>query len=250
MPPVTTATLAEVLTHPALVRLGGGPGLLPASAAVPAWSWAELSGRLCELGPGREPAVLTAAMALVRDAQRAGEPAAWVALGEDLFHAPDAAAGGVDLAALPVVRTGDLAAAGRAADLLLRSGAFGLVVVDLLAAGERAVLPAPLQSRLVQLALRHDAAVLCLRRASPEAPSLGSLVSLRAVATRCRVGEGRYLCRVDVRKDKRRGPGWSWQGVWCGPDGLPSPGSHRVKTAPVPAPPAAAPARPPAPPAS
>ncbi|MDD5720637.1 MAG: recombinase A [Candidatus Krumholzibacteria bacterium] len=228
---IAPAALAEVLAHPALRRLCAGascpsPLAAPAAApqaapvAAPAWSRAELSGRLCELGPGREPAVLTAAMALVRDAQRAGEPAVWISLGNDLFYPPDAAAGGVDLAALPVVRARDLAAAGRAADLLLRSGAFGLVVVDLLAAGERAVLPVPLQSRLVQLARRHDAAVLCLRRAGPEAPSLGSLVSLRAAATRRRVGDGRYLCRVDVRKDKRRGPGWSWQGVWRGADGL------------------------------
>lgn len=217
--PAASPALAEILAHPALRRLGAGAPR-PAPAAAPAWSRAELSGRLCELGPGREPAVLTAAMALVRDTQRAGEPAAWVALGDDLFHAPDAAAGGVDLAALPVVRAGDLAAAGRAADLLLRSGAFGLVVVDLLVAGERAVPPPPLQSRLAQLALRHDAAVLCLRRARPAAPSLGSLVSLRATAGRRRLGPGRYACCIEVIKDKRRGPGWSWQGVWRGPDGL------------------------------
>lgn len=215
------AGLAEVLAHPALIRLGeAAPDLAPAVA--PVWSRAELSGRLSELGPGREPAVLSAAAALLRDAQRHGEPAAWVAVGEDLVYPPDLAAGGIDLARLPVVRAADAAAAGRAADLLLRSGAFGLVIVDLLAAGARvrAGLATPLQSRLTQLARRHDAAVLCLRRPAPDGGSLGSLVSLRAEASREPLGPGRFRCRVDVVKDKRRGPGWSWQEVWRGPEGL------------------------------
>ena len=127
------------------------------------------------------------------------------------------AAAGVDLDALPVVRAGDAAAAGRAADLLLRSGAFGLVVIDL---GRRAQLAVPLQSRLVQLAQKHDAAVLCLTETPVGRPSLGSLVSLRALASRRRVGGGRYVCEVEGVKDKRNGPGWRWQGVWHGPDGL------------------------------
>ena len=77
-----------------------------------------------------------------------------------------------------------------------------------------------LQSRLVQLALKHDAVVLCLTATRPEAPSLGSLVSLRAEASRRRVGEGRYACEIHVIKDKRRGPGWRWREVWRGPAGL------------------------------
>ena len=39
--------------------------------------------------------------------------------------------GGIDLDALPVVRVPDARAAGRAADHLVRSGGFGLVVIDL-----------------------------------------------------------------------------------------------------------------------
>ena len=208
------AALAEVLEHPALVRFRAAE---EAAQAAPLWSCAELAGRLCELSPGPQPAILSAAVSLVRDAQRAGEPVAWVAVGNDLFYPPDVAAAGVDLAALPVVRTEDAAAAGRAADLLLRSGAFGLVVVEL---GRRAHLAVPLQSRLMQLAQKHDAVVLCLTETPAARPSLGSLVSLRALASRRRVGDGRYVCEVSAVKDKRRGPGWCWRGVWRGPDGL------------------------------
>lgn len=216
---LATGGLATVLEHPALVRLGqtlGRPGT-HADPSQDVWSFAELQGRLCQLTPDAQPAVLTLAVDLVRQAQATGETAAWVAVGDDLVYAPDVAACGVDLAQLPVVRAGDAAQAGRAADLLLRSGAFGLVVVDL---GDHASLAVPLQSRLVQLALKHEAAVVCLARTRPEAPSLGSLVSLRAVVGRRQVGAGRHVCRVEALKDKRQGPGWQWEGVWHGADGL------------------------------
>lgn len=207
------ALTAEILEHPALLRLRA-----PEGAPAPAvWSRAELAGRLCELIPGPQPAVLSAAFALVFEAQADGHPVAWVTAGESCFYPSDVADAGIDLAALPVIRVADSAAAGRAADLLLRSGAFGLVVLDL---GRQARLADPLQSRLVQLALKHDAVVLCLTETPPEAPSLGSLVSLRAEATRRRLGEGRYACEIHVIKDKRRGPGWRWREVWRGPEGL------------------------------
>lgn len=206
--------LAPVLEHPALMRLAA-----PAPDAVPdaGWSLVALRGRLVELSPGPRPAVLSVAVALVHQAQLAGEPVAWVACGADPLYAPDVAACGVDLAALPVVRVDEAAAAGRAADLLLRSGAFGLVVVDL---GRHASLAVPLQSRLVQLACRHEAVVLCLTATPDTNPSLGSLVSLRATASWRRLGPGRYACAVSALKDKRQGPGWRWEGVWHGPDGL------------------------------
>ncbi len=206
--------LAPVLEHPALVRLGS---LEAAPRTADAWSLADLQGRLVELSGGPQPAVLSVAVDLVRQAQLAGEPTAWVTVGPDVVYAPDVAACGVDLAALPVVRTDEPAAAGRAADLLLRSGAFGLVVVDL---ARQARLAPPQQSRLVQLALKHDAAVVCLTHTPPGAPSLGSLVSLRAAVSRRRLGPGRDLCRVEALKDKRQGPGWHWEGVWRGADGL------------------------------
>ncbi len=212
--------LASVLQHPALTRLKA-PEIAPSVGCT--WSLSALTGRLCELGPGAAPAVLSAAVALVRDAQKTGEPTAWVATGPDLFYPPDVVAAGVDLAALPVVRTTTCAAAGRAADLLLRSGAFGLVVVDLGGRGQssvRANLDIPVQSRLVQLALKHEAAVLCLTDTPAGQSSLGSLVSLRAAASRRRVGPGRYTCEVTAIKDKRHGPGWRWQEVWRGPSGL------------------------------
>jgi len=208
-------TTAELLTHPALRRLG--EDLAPVPESAPAWSWAELTGRLCELSAGADGALLSAAMSVVLDAQLNGDPVAWVSATAATFYPPDALACGVDLAALVVVRTGNARAAGRAADVLLRSGAYGLVVLDL---GTSAALPTPLQGRLVQLASKHDAAVLCLTDKPPEVASLGSLVSLRGQAQRRRDPGKGFLCCIGALKDKRRGPGWSAEEARRGPDGL------------------------------
>jgi len=104
-----------------------------------------------------------------------------------------------------------------AAERLLRSGAFGLVLIDL---GKDPNLPAALQSRLLGLAQHHHSALVCLTQKAEETPSLGSLVSLRAHAVRSWLGQERFVCEARVRKDKRRGPGWSQSEVYRGPLGL------------------------------
>ena len=183
------------------------------------WSRSELGGRLTELSACGDSSALTLAFALIADAQHEGEPAAWIssAAGQSMFFPPDAARCGIDLDALPVVRAKDAQAAARAADKLVRSGAFGLVVLDL---GARARIPAPLESRLLGLAGKHDTVVLFLTDKQSEAPSLGSLVSLRAQAVRSRTAEDRFTCEARILKDKRRGPGWSHHEVRHGPAGL------------------------------
>lgn len=181
------------------------------------WSLEELAGRLVELSGGRASSALTAAMGLVCQVQRHGEPAAWVCAGDATFFPPDAARGGVDLAALPVVRVHDGHQAARAADKLARSGAFGLVVLDL---DERASVPTPLMRRLLKWAEEHQTALLCLTHRPDDAPSLTPLVSLRGIAERSRLGEDRFSCRIEIIRDKRRGPGWSFEEVCCGPPGL------------------------------
>jgi recombination protein RecA len=53
-----------------------------------------------------------------------------------------------------------------------------------------------------------------------ESPSLGSLVSWRAVVSRARRAEGEFVCEAHVVKDKRRGPGFHFEEVCRGPAGL------------------------------
>jgi recombination protein RecA len=192
----------------------------PTAEVAPAcWSRTQLSGRLVEISGIGAVASLTAAVGLVLEAQVEGEPVAWLSLPASSFYPPDLADSGIDLGALIVVRVPSIAHAGRAADRLLRSGGFGLVVLDFGPEGKLAELPMALQGRLVGLAQRHDAAILCLTEKPGDAASLGSMVSLRAEALRTRDGD-RFALTLRALKDKQRGPGWQHGEKLRGPAGL------------------------------
>src|SRR5574337_258270 len=181
------------------------------------WSLEQVVGRLVEISGAEATASLTLAFGLVLPAQRQNEPVAWITRNDSLFYPPDAAEGGVDLDALTTIRVSDGRAAARAADQLMRSGAFGLIILDL---GAKPDLPAPLQIRLAGLANKHQTALLCLTVKEDDATSLGPLVSLRVAARRERLADGRFSCGLTVLKDKRRGPTWRYAEVCRGPAGL------------------------------
>ena len=182
----------------------------------PRWTLAELAGRIVEISSAGASAALTIAFGLVRETQERGEPVGWVTSGESFFYPPDAADNGTDLTALVVVRLLDTASIPRAGEKLLRSGGFGLVVLDL----GTADIPMPLQTRLTGLAHRHHAALVCLTEKEYKTFSLGSLVSLRAHAEKKRVSENHFACALRVLKDKRRGPTWNHEALYSGPPGL------------------------------
>ena len=101
-----------------------------ADPQVSDWNLEALTGRLVELSCAGASVALTAVTSLVLEAQLQREPVAWIAIGDATFYPPDLAQAGCDLENLPVVRVGDARTAARAADLLLRSGSFRLVVID------------------------------------------------------------------------------------------------------------------------
>ena len=171
---------------------------------------------MVEVSSATTGASLTAATSLVLEAQHAGEPAAWITTGDSSFYPPDVAASGVDLEALIVVRAESTRAA-RAADHLLRSGGFTIVVLDL---AEDSRLRMSVQSRLSGLANAHRCAVVCLTRKTGDTPSIGSLVSIRGETAVTREEFDRFAWEIHVIKDKRRGPGWSHSQRCRGPEGL------------------------------
>jgi recombination protein RecA len=212
--------LPAALRVPAALKV---PGLIAASALekrseVPtSWSLAALAGRLVELSGLEAPAVLTLSVALVSDAQQAGEPVAWVTSEQSSFFPPDVAEHGIDLEALVVVRLGDAHAIPRAGVTLVRSGAFGLIVLDM---GDNRTMPTPLEARLVKLSQQRKATVLCLTVKSPEDSSIGSMVSLRGTARRSDKATDSYTCEVHILKDKYRAPTWTHREEYRGPMGL------------------------------
>lgn len=205
--------------------------------------WADIAGRLVEVAaPPRLQAKMAAAgttwvASLVGEVQQRGETAAWVLCAEleapvwSLPYAPDLRAHGVDLAALPLVRARDPAQVLQAADVLLRSGAFGLVVADWPARAPRPG-DGPM-GRLLGLCQRHEAAVVFVTaapadgRGEPEGGGLlGSMISLRLEVWRAPApvstvtGLCAFALHTVVRKDKRRGPGLQQITVHEAPEGV------------------------------
>ena len=206
----------------ALLRAGGpllqrAAELAPPPSTGAPWTLCGLRGAAVEISDDGASASLSAAFALVLDAQRRGEPTAWLGTPESCFFPPDAAAGGVDLAALTVVRLSRVADLARAAEQLLRSGGFGLAVLDLGAGARLEVAPL---ARLGAAARRCDATVLFLTQKDAAAPGLGPLISLRCAVQRRRQGPGRFACRLQSLRDKRGVGVWQWEEVFDAPDGL------------------------------
>ena len=187
------------------------------SAAERAWNLPSLAGRVTEVSDSGSAPLLTAMAALILEAQEGGEPAAWIGLGDSVFFPPDFAEWGIDLEALPVVRVPGLLAACGAAERLLGSGAFGLVVLDLQA---QITMRLAVQSRLAALARKHRAALLCLTRKEAGAPSLGPIVSLRGEGRISRTAFGRFDWEIRITKDRQGAPGWSHTEACRGTDGL------------------------------
>ena len=199
------------------VAAPAAPQRRPVRDTSRAWTLPSLAGRLTEVSDSGAAPSLTAAAALILQAQQRGEPAAWIGFGNSIFFPPDFAEWGIDLEALPVVRVPDGLAASRAADQLLRSGAFGLVVLDL---KTQAQMHMAVQSRLAALARRHHAVLLCLTRKKKGAPSLGPLVSLHGEGRISRTAFSRFDWEIRIVKDKRGAPGWSHTESCRGADGL------------------------------
>jgi hypothetical protein len=166
------------------------PRLLEAKGLIP-------SGRLVELsGAG---ARLTLATELLCEAQAHGETVAWIQpRGAGLFP-PDLDDAGLDLDSLLVVHVPAKQpyAVPKAAEMLLRSGALGAAVLDLVSTG------APDQSgawqnRLAALAREHQSLVVML---TGDRPTSGPLVSVRVAPERQRVPGG-FLVTPAVTKNK------------------------------------------------
>ena len=231
-----------------------------ASVEVPAvWGLEMFAGCIAEFSGGPTTAALTLAFRLVVDVQKRGEPVAWVTEPMSTFFPPDAAKTGVDLRSLVVLfvprrdpkisKTRNLTSRGefapRIADHLVRSGGFGLVVLDV---GRNVHLSVPIQARLAGLAKKHHTALVILTEEapsvgagrSPKSASLGPFVSLRVEAQRVRrsglwepcVGEreqmcgqdleGQFACEARIVKDKRPNSHVQWRHEEScrGPSGL------------------------------
>jgi hypothetical protein len=171
-----------------------------------------LAGRVVEVSEPAAQGALSAVCPLMAQVQARGEQIAWIEPGASVFFPPDLTFRGLDARAVSVVWVPDRDAGLQAADWLLRSQAFGLVIVDWASHPvDDAVL-----GRLGRLAGGSQAVLLFLTRKAASAPSLGSLVSLRVAVSSLGPGETELL----VLKDKRPGPPLRQRISFHGPFGM------------------------------
>ncbi len=178
-------------------------------------------GRLVELSatPHGPSARTSTAVAVLRKTQREGETAAWIQLAGGQLHPPDLHDAGVDLDALVVIHVPvdeGAAGLGKAAELLLRSEAFGLVIVDLGSLSSRTAW----HGRLLGLARQHESRVLLLTDKSSDVESLGTLVGLRVEPRRRARPEGGFDVEHRVLKNKSGAPVLPAEDRFVGPPGL------------------------------
>lgn len=180
------------------------------------------TGRIVEICGGASASIGARILVAV---QARGEAVAWLAPRSAGLFPPDLAAAGLDLDGLVVVHLpeSDSRAGPKAAELLLRTGAIGAVVLDATALDPRArdlpaartsartipvqrALPTAWQGRLLGILREHDARLVILSGHAEEHESMGPLVSVRLSLARRRVegddGVERFEIRTRVTKDK------------------------------------------------
>ncbi len=208
---------------------GADPRVFRASALVPRHappdgeSWPP-PGFVIELTGGFDGAGTSLAVAAVASAQRHGGITAWLQPRHGPLFPPDCAEAGVDLDALVVIHVPPAnpsanpsasppASAKRsahdlpkAAELLLRSGAFDLLVLDLRQATtpRGAWLRGSWLGRLQALAREHRSRVLLLTDAHTPMP-FGTGLSQRLCARRRRAGDA-FVIEQELVRDKLHCP--------------------------------------------
>lgn len=199
-----------------LVR-GASTSTRPLAQQLPTGRIVELSGTSSQPG-----AKTTTAVAIVRQAQASGETTVWIQPEGGTLYPPDLAAAGIDLASLVVVhipRPAGPHGLCKAAELLLRSGAWGLCVVDLTLGAPTG--PAETwQGRLLGLCRQHDSRLVLLTDKPAQVASLGALVGLRVQPRRSRREPGCFEVEHQVLKNKIGTAATTSNDVYVGPAGL------------------------------
>lgn len=199
-------------------RAGTSPQSLPAERPARSLAAQLPAGRLIELVGGGASARLTAAVGCLHMAQARGETTAWVQRAGGSLFPPDLQDSGIDLDALVVVQVPARAGAHgpvKAAELLLRSGGFGMVVVDLSAErwgvseanvreqrGSALERDQAWQGRLLGMAREHQSWVVLLGPSGVRRGAFGPLVSLCLEPRRQRSAPGHFTVEHHVHKDK------------------------------------------------
>lgn len=173
-------------------------------------SLSSIRGRLCEFSAQGVQGVGSLAARYVWEAQQEGLWPVWISQA-GLPLAEDLQACGIDLRALPMIRTQATAQSLRAAERVMRSRVCGVVVVDV---GSEDYASTAMMGRIMKLAQRTDTACVLLSTGEQRTnASLSPLVSLRVDvnqrlenAQRLSDAHASHLClEVQIVRDKKEG---------------------------------------------
>lgn len=173
------------------------PKALPLSELLP-------RARLVEVSGQHACARTTTAVSCVIEAQAREDLVAWVQPKDGSLFPPDLEVAGVDLDSFITIHVPHHAgpfALVRAAEWLARSGAFGLIVIDL----TDALPPGSSinwQGRLQGLLRQHEGRILLLTSNAYDDASSGPLVGLRVEPRRGPLHEDQFEVHTQVLKDK------------------------------------------------
>lgn len=160
-------------------------------------------GRLVEISGAHGVAKTSLAAQLVYSVQQQNERAAWVMSEDSTAFPPDLARNGIDLEALLMLRIAkrfEPYGLPRAAELILRSGSLGLLILD---CTDRPP-PSDLawQRRLLGLARQYQTRLVALTQKERHENSISSLVCLRAEPVWIRTHERHFLLEFRLLKNK------------------------------------------------
>lgn len=176
------------------------------------------TGRLTEWTSTIPYIYLTPLCSIIRTAQMAREPTVWISCCDFTFFPPDVAAHGISLENLPLIKVHTVKHAVRASEHLLRSGAFGLIIIDL---PVHIFIEQGKLGKLARLADLHQTAVIIsTKQEGKYSTTLGSMISLRLEIERQCLGANKFRYTIHATKDKQRAPGWKYSEVYNGPAGL------------------------------
>jgi recombination protein RecA len=176
------------------------------------------AGRLTEWTSAVPYIYLTPLCSVIRTAQISREPTVWISCCNYTFFPPDAANHGISLENLPLIKIRTVKHAVRASEHLLRSGAFGLIIIDL---PVHIFIEQGKLGKLARLADLHNTAVIIsTKQEGKYSTTLGSMISLRLEIGRQYLGANKFRYTIHATKDKQRTPGWKYSEVYYGPAGL------------------------------
>lgn len=161
---------------------------------------------------------LTVVSTLLGEAQQAGELCGWVTTTQHTVFPPDLERNGIDLSLLYFFWIDNPTGATKTLEYLLRSEAFGLLVLDM---AKNHSLPDGISGRLMRLASKVGCGVVALSALQKKPRSIfGSLTSLRVDTTlRGRPG-GEFEVIMTAERDRSAAPRWRRHMVCNAPPGL------------------------------